>query len=78
MPPIVAVNERIIGSDVPTVTVDGYHAAKEVIRYLMGLGHTKIGRIAGPSDWTSAAADRLEISGNSQRRWSGAKLDFQH
>jgi len=37
MPPIVAVNERIIGLDVPTVTVDGYQAAKEVIRYLMGL-----------------------------------------
>ena len=76
MPPIVAVNERIIGLDVPTVTVDGYHAAKEVIRYLMGLGHTKSGPIAGPSDWT--AADQLGISGNSQRRCSGAKLDFQH
>jgi len=60
MPPIVAVNERIIGLDVPTVAVDGFHAAKEVIRYLMGLGHTKIGHISGPSDRTSSAADRLE------------------
>ena len=34
-----AVNERIAGLDVPTVAVDGYHAAKEIVRYLVGLGH---------------------------------------
>ena len=46
--------------DAPNVAVDGFHAAKEIIRYLIGLRHTQIGRISGPSDRTSSAADRLE------------------
>ena len=60
MPPIVAVNERIVGLDVPTVAVDGYHAAKEIVRYLVGLGHRRLGHISGPADRTSSAADRLQ------------------
>ncbi|MEK9669178.1 MAG: LacI family DNA-binding transcriptional regulator [Deltaproteobacteria bacterium] len=60
MPPIVAVNERIVGLDVPTVAVDGYHAAKEIVRYLLGLGHSRLGHISGPADRISSAADRLQ------------------
>ena len=59
MPPIVAVNKRIVGLDVPTVAIDGYHAAKEIVRYLVGLGHRRLGHISGPADKTSSAADRL-------------------
>ena len=60
MPPIVAVNERIVGLDLPTVAIDGYYAAKEIVRYLVGLGHRRLGHISGPADKTSSAADRLQ------------------
>ena len=60
MPPIVAVNMKIVGLDVPTVAIDGYHAAKEIVRYLVGLGHRRLGHISGPADRTSSAADRLQ------------------
>ena len=49
-----------VGLDVPTVAVEGYHAAKEIVRYLLGLGHTRLGHISGPADRTSSASDRLQ------------------
>ena len=60
MPPIVAVNEKIVGLDLPTVVIDGYYASKEIVRYLVGLGHRRLGYISGPADKTSSAADRLQ------------------
>ncbi len=59
IPPIVAVNERIEGIAVPTVAVNGEDAAKEVIRYLLGLGHRRIGHISGPVSRASSATDRF-------------------
>jgi LacI family repressor for deo operon, udp, cdd, tsx, nupC, and nupG len=60
LPPIVAVNERIEGISVPTVAVDGNDAAREVVRYLLGLGHLQIGHISGPRGRTSSALDRAQ------------------
>ena len=60
MPPIVEINEKIVGLDLPTVVIDGYYASKEIVRYLVGLGHSRLGHISGPADKTSSAADRLQ------------------
>ena len=51
---------RSLGLDLGTVLIDGYYAAKEIVRYLVGIGHTRLGHISGPADKTSSAADRLQ------------------
>ena len=58
-PPVVAVNERIDKTDIPTVAVDGYQAAKIIVKFLHGMGHERIGHVSGPSDRISSALDRL-------------------
>ena len=60
IPPVVAVNERIEGISVPTVAVNGSDAASAVVRYLLGLGHRRIGHISGPIQRTSSAIDRFQ------------------
>ena len=35
MPPIVVVNERIVGLNLQTVAIGGYHGAQEVFCYLI-------------------------------------------
>ena len=46
-------------SAIPGVTVDQGEAAAEMIRYLIGLGHRRVGVITGPQR-VRAAAERLE------------------
>ena len=58
-PPVVAVNQRIDKTDIPTVAVDGYQAAKIIVKFLHGMGHERIGHVSGPSDRISSALDRL-------------------
>ncbi|OSQ39513.1 LacI family DNA-binding transcriptional regulator [Thalassospira mesophila] len=48
-PPIVAVCERIPGSNLPTVIIDNQQAALEATRHLTQLGHARIAHIAGPA-----------------------------
>ncbi|PKR55683.1 LacI family DNA-binding transcriptional regulator [Thalassospira marina] len=48
-PPVVAVCERIPGSNLPTVIIDNQQAACDATRHLTGLGHTRIAHIAGPA-----------------------------
>lgn len=49
LPPMVAVCEEIIGSDVPFVGVDNVHGAKTAVAHLVELGHQRIAHIAGPT-----------------------------
>ncbi len=58
--PIVAVDPHIINPNYPSVQGMNYHGALEVMEYLIGLGHRRIGFITG----------RYDI-GSSQRRLEG-------
>jgi DNA-binding LacI/PurR family transcriptional regulator len=43
-----------VAASVPRVTIDNRGAAAEMTRYVVGLGHTRIGAIAGPAQITTA------------------------
>ena len=43
-----------VAAAVPRVTIDNRGAAAEMTRYVVGLGHTRIGAIAGPAHITTA------------------------
>jgi LacI family transcriptional regulator len=43
-----------VAASVPRVTIDNRGAAAEMTRYVVGLGHTRIGAIAGPAHITTA------------------------
>jgi DNA-binding LacI/PurR family transcriptional regulator len=52
--PVVLVDERINGIDLPSVVADGRRGAREVARHVVELGHKRFGCIAGPtSHWTA-------------------------
>jgi len=54
--PIVAVDPHTGGADMPTVESDSFGGAQQAVRYLIELGHRRIGFIAGRPDLRSAAA----------------------
>ena len=47
--PIVVVDRRIDGAQLDTVTVDNFESTYEGVKYLLGLGHRRIGFIGGPA-----------------------------
>ena len=51
--PIVAVDRRLEGLYVDTVTVDNEDAARRAVRHLVDLGHRRIGMISGPTSLSS-------------------------
>jgi len=52
--PIVAIDPHAGRADLPTVESDSYGGAREATRYLIELGHTRIGFIGGRPDLRSA------------------------
>jgi LacI family transcriptional regulator, repressor for deo operon, udp, cdd, tsx, nupC, and nupG len=58
MPPTVLACEHIPGLALPTVRIDNYGAAGAAMRHLAGLGHRRIGHLAGPLDRV-ISVDRL-------------------
>jgi DNA-binding LacI/PurR family transcriptional regulator len=48
-----------VAAAVPRVTIDNRGAAAEMTRYVVGLGHRRIGVIAGP-EWITTAQSRLQ------------------
>lgn len=58
LPPMVAVCERIPGSDLPTVCIDNVEGAFKATQHLLDLGHTRIAHIKGPED-NILTTDRL-------------------
>ncbi|MGL4737596.1 MAG: LacI family DNA-binding transcriptional regulator [Cellulosilyticaceae bacterium] len=67
--PIVQCCEYIEGVDISLVTIDNYQAAYDATKYLIELGHKRIGFIGGEEDYISARLrakgfwDALEASG---------------
>ncbi len=57
--PIVLINNQQNGQYVYSVATDNFQGGELAGQYLLGLGHTRIGYIAGPSEVTSSV-DRLE------------------
>ena len=53
--PIVAIDPHTGRADLPTVESDSFTGAREATQYLIDLGHTRIGFIAGRPDLRSAA-----------------------
>ncbi len=52
--PVVLVDERFPGLDLPTVVADGRRGAREIASHLVELGHKRFACVAGPgSHWTS-------------------------
>ncbi len=51
--PVVLVNGRVEGLDLPTVSVDEVHAARQSVRHLAALGHRRIGLAVGPRRYVS-------------------------
>ncbi|WP_251453659.1 LacI family DNA-binding transcriptional regulator [Microbacterium sp. Marseille-Q6648] len=54
--PIVAIDPHTGRADLPTVESDSYHGSLDAMEYLLGLGHRRIGFLAGRPDLRSAAA----------------------
>lgn len=54
--PIVAIDPHTGPADLPTVESDSFGGAREAVRYLIELGHTRIGFIAGRPDLRSSIA----------------------
>lgn len=57
--PVVAVDRRVAGVEIDTVTVGSHEGALAGVRHLVGLGHRRIGVISGPAS-LSTLAERLE------------------
>ena len=52
--PVVLVDERRPGLDLPAVLSDGRRGAREIARYVLDQGHERVAVIAGPaSSWTA-------------------------
>ena len=45
--PIVALDRKVVGLHVPSVTIDNVNGSFEAVTYLIEKGHTNIGIIAG-------------------------------
>ncbi|MFI5955571.1 LacI family DNA-binding transcriptional regulator [Cryptosporangium sp. NPDC051539] len=56
--PVVAVDRRLPGHRVDSVTVDNLTAARDATRHLVSIGRTRIGFVGGPLA-TTTASDRL-------------------
>lgn len=56
--PAVLINSQALDADVPSLSIDNYRAAGEMVRHLAGGGRRRIAFIAGPSD-NFDARDRL-------------------
>lgn len=54
---VVVINSALEGTDADSVVVDNEGGAFEATRHLIGLGHRRIGLVAGPAS-TSSGADR--------------------
>ncbi|KAA9107894.1 LacI family DNA-binding transcriptional regulator [Microbacterium rhizomatis] len=54
--PIVAIDPHTGPADLPTVESDSFGGAREAVAYLIGLGHVRIGYIAGRPDLRSSIA----------------------
>ncbi len=54
--PLVAIDPHTGPADVPIVESDSYGGAREATAYLIGMGHTRIGYIAGRADLRSSIA----------------------
>jgi len=57
--PVVAVDRRLHGMPVDTVTVEGVGGVQSAIEHLIGLGHRRIGLVIGPLS-LSTMADRAQ------------------
>jgi len=57
--PVVFVDRIIEGAGVPSVTADNSGGMRQAVEHLAGLGHTRIGCIAGPQS-TSTGRERYE------------------
>jgi LacI family transcriptional regulator, galactose operon repressor len=55
--PVVAVDRRLQGMQVDTVTIDGEQGEYDAVQHLIGLGHRRIGMMGGPIQ-LSTIADR--------------------
>lgn len=52
--PVVLVDERVPGVDLPAVVADGRRGARDIARHLVDLGHQRFACIAGPTAlWTA-------------------------
>ena len=56
--PLVFVDRTVDGVDVPSITSDNFSGITQAVEHLVGLGHHRIGFIAGPQA-TSTGRDRL-------------------
>lgn len=56
--PLVFVDRTVDGVDVPSITSDNFSGIAQAVEHLVGLGHHRIGFIAGPQA-TSTGRDRL-------------------
>jgi DNA-binding LacI/PurR family transcriptional regulator len=88
--PVVLVDERRPGLELPAVLSDGRRGAREIARYVLEQGHERVAVIAGPaSSWTAdqrlagyreafAAIghdpDQLPVFVGDYRQWSGREL----
>ncbi|MDE0545233.1 LacI family DNA-binding transcriptional regulator [Microbacterium sp. C7(2022)] len=54
--PVVAVDPHTGPADLPTVESDSFAGAREAVRYLIDLGHERIGYVSGRADLRSSAA----------------------
>ncbi|MEV4895617.1 LacI family DNA-binding transcriptional regulator [Nonomuraea sp. NPDC055795] len=54
--PLVLVNRRVEGIDVPCVTADDAAGVSAAVAHLAGLGHTRIAHLAGPQTTSTGAA----------------------
>ncbi len=53
--PFVLVDRKILDLQVPAILADNYSGGCSAVEHLIGLGHTRIGCIEGPSDVTPSA-----------------------
>jgi LacI family transcriptional regulator len=56
--PLVLVNRRLESAGVPSVTADDASGVAMAMRHVAGLGHRRVGHLAGPQ-WTSTGQTRL-------------------
>ena len=59
--PIVAIDPHTGPADLPTVESDSFHGAQLATRYLIELGHTRIGFVSGRPDLRSVRAARCRL-----------------
>lgn len=68
--PVVAIDPHTGPADLPTVESDSFSGAREAVDYLLGLGHRRIGFVAGRPDLRSS----MFRSGGYRRALEGARV----